>query len=187
MNRSGEAIEGGLIVLPTDVEDAKRLFTSIRNLAPLSGVAGVTFRDEDYHGTTISVASIDVGAVAGDAVPIPLDKVEIAWAVTDEYVVLGTGPEFVKHVLDTTDATSLGSNDRYEALLARVKAGTGSVFVDIAAVRDHIEGMIKSGDAAGLKKYETDVKPFLAPFDALIASNSVGGDLNRSTIVITVK
>ena len=187
VNRSGEAIEGGLVVLPTDVEDAKRLFTSIRNLAPLSGVAGVTFRDEDYHGTTISVASIDVGALAGDAVPIPLDKVEIAWAVTDEIVVLGTGPEFVKHVLDTTDATSLASNDRYEALLARVKAGTGSVFVDIAAVRDHVEGMVKSGDAAGLKKYETDVKPFLAPFDALIASNSVGGDLTRSTIVITVK
>jgi hypothetical protein len=187
VNRSGESIEGGLVVLPTDVEDAKRLFTSIRNLAPLSGVAGVTFRDEDYHGTTISVASIDVGALAGDAVKIPLDKVEIAWAVTDEYVVLGTGPEFVKHVIDTTDATSLASNDRYEALLARVKAGTGSVFVDIAAARDQIEGMIKSGDAAGLKKYETDVRPFLAPFDALIASNSVGGDLARSTIVITVK
>ena len=187
VNRSGDEIEGGLVVLPTDVEDAKRLFTSIRNLAPLSGVAGVTFRDEDYHGTTISVASIDVGALAGDSLPIKLDKLEIAWAVTDDIVVIGTGPAFVQHVLDTTDATSLASNDRYEALLARVKAGTGSAFVDIAAVRDLVEDKVKSGDAAALKKYETDVKPFLAPFDALIASNSAGGDLTTSTVVITVK
>jgi hypothetical protein len=47
--------------------------------------------------------------------------------------------------------------------------------------------MVKSGDAAALKEYETNVKPYLAPFDALIASNSVGGDLTRSTIVITVQ
>jgi hypothetical protein len=187
VNRSGDAIEGGLVILPTDAEAAKRLFTSVKNLAALGGVGAVTFRDEDYKGTTISVASIDFGAIGGSAFAVPLDKIEIAWAVTDDLVVIGSGPEFVKHVLDTTDGTSLASNDRYKALVARVKEGTGSVFVDIAAIRDHVEAMVKSGDAAALKKYETDVKPFLAPFDALIASNSVGGDLTRSTIVITVQ
>jgi uncharacterized protein DUF3352 len=188
VNRSGDAIEGGLVIVPTDAAAAKRLFTSVQNLAALGGVEGVTFRDEDYKGTTISVASIDFGALGGgSAFAVPVDKIEIAWAVTDDLVVLGSGPEFVKHVLDTTDATSLASNDRYEALLARVKEGTGSVFVDIAAIRDHVEAMVKSGDAASLKEYETNVKPFLEPFDALIASSSVGGDLTRSTIVITVQ
>ena len=188
MNQSGDAIEGGLVILPTDAEAAKRLFTSVQNLAALGGVGGVTFRDEDYKGTTISVASIDFGALGGGSVfAAPVDKLEIAWAVTDDVVVLGSGPEFVKHVLDTTDGTSLASNDRYEALLARVKEGTGSVFVDIAAIRGHVEAMVKSGDAASLKEYETNVKPFLEPFDALIASSSVGGDLTRSTIVITVQ
>jgi hypothetical protein len=47
--------------------------------------------------------------------------------------------------------------------------------------------MVKGGDAASLKEYEANVKPFLEPFDALIASSSVGGDLTRSTIVITVQ
>ena len=70
----------------------------------------------------------------------------------------------------------------------RVGTGTGSVFVDIAAVRGLHRGLrSKSVDAAALKSYESDVKPFLAPFDALVASNSVGGDMNSSTVIITVK
>ena len=42
-------------------------------------------------------------------------------------------------------------------------------------------------DASGITKYETDVKPFLIPFDALYASNSTSSDLNKSTVIITVK
>ncbi len=196
VNGAGDAVEGGLVILPNDAEAAKRFFTSVKNMAALSGLAGVTFRDEDYNGTTITVASVDIGSLVGAATGSgalpevggsPVDKVELAWAVTDDVVVLGSGPEFVKHVLDTTDGTSLASNDRYESLLARVGVGTGSLFVDIAAIRAHVEAMVKSGDAAALKEYETNVKPYLAPFDALIASSSVGGDLTRSTIVVTVK
>jgi len=111
----------------------------------------------------------------------------LAWAVTDNLVVIGSGPEFVKHVLDTTDATSLASNDRYKALMDRVGAGTGSLFVDIAGVRDLAEGVMGDLDAASLKQYQTDVKPYLAPFDALVASSSVGGDLTSSKVIITVK
>ena len=36
-------------------------------------------------------------------------------------------------------------------------------------------------------KYETDVKPFLVPFDALYASSSTSSDLTKSTVIITVK
>ena len=42
-------------------------------------------------------------------------------------------------------------------------------------------------DAAELKKYETDIKPFLVPFDAMFAAGSIDGDLTRSVIYITVK
>ena len=195
VNRSGDSVEGGLVILPTDQKAAASFFTSVKNLAAISGVAGVTFRDEDHNGTTISIASVDLSGVAGaagaNAVPglgaLPIDKVELAWAVTDNLVVIGSGPEFVKHVLDTTDATSLASNDRYKALMDRVGAGTGSLFVDIAGVRDLAEGVMGDLDAASLKQYQTDVKPYLAPFDALVASSSVGGDLTSSKVIITVK
>lgn len=187
INPSGDAVEGGLVILPTDAEAASRFFTSVRNLAALGGAGLVTFRDEDHNGTTISVATIDAAGMGGEIFATQVDKIEIAWAATDDIVVIGSGSDFVKHVLDTTDATSLASNDRYKTLADRVGKGTGTTFVDIAAIRDLAEGFAKDADASAFKEYEANVKPFLMPFDALVASGSVGGDLTRSTIVITVK
>ncbi len=184
---SGTAVEGGLVILPTDAEAASRFFTSARNLAALGGSGVVTFRDEDHDGTTISIATIDASGLSGQVSPMRIGKIEIAWAVTDKLVVIGSGSDFVKHVLDTTDATSLASNDRYKALIDRVGKGTGSTFVDIAAIRELAESFAKNADAAAFKQYEANVKPYLAPFDALVASGSVGGDLTRSTIIVTVK
>ena len=119
--------------------------------------------------------------------PLPTGHIELAYAVTDDVVVIGTGPAFVKHVLDTTDATSLASDPQYKRLADRVGPGTRSAFVDIAAIRGLAEKWIASGDPAALTKYETDVKPFLVPFDALFASNSTGSGLTTSTVIITVK
>ena len=97
-------------------------------------------------------------------------------------------PGFVKHVLDTTKATSLASNERYKKLADRAGAGIGSAFVDITAIRGLIEKAAGgAADAAGIAKYEKDVKPFLVPFDAMVASSRVNGDMTRSVIYITVK
>ena len=186
--------EGGLIIVPTDKDAAARLFTSLRTLIGLGGSqVGATISDEPYAGTTITI--IDLGEAAGLAgmaglgsgVPLPAGHVEIAFALTDEAVVIGSGPAFVKHVLDTTGATSLASSDRYKALVDRAGTGAGSSFVDIAAIRELIEKAVGAADPAALAAYEKDVKPYLAPFDAMYASSSVGGDLTRSTILITVK
>ena len=175
VNPSGSAVEGGLVILPTDAEAASRFFTSVRNLAALGGRGVVTFREEDHNGTTITVAwPIDASGMGSSVLAVPLGKIEIAWAVTDKLVVIGTGSDFVKHVLDTTDATSLASNDRYKALIDRVGKGAGSTFVDITAIRELAEGFAKDADAAAYKQYEANVKPFLAPFDALVASGSSG-------------
>jgi hypothetical protein len=114
---------------------------------------------------------------------LPTGHIEIAYAVTDDVVVIGTGPAFVKHVLDTTEATSLASDPQYKRLADRAGPGTASAFVDIAAVR----GLAEKAMAGGDPKYETDVKPFLVPFDALYASSSTSSDLNKSTVIITVK
>ncbi len=192
--------EGGLIIVPTDKDAATRLFTSLRTLIGLGGEqAGVTIRDEPYAGTTITIVDLGDAAVLAElagmagqgsvaaAIPLPTGRVEIAFAVTDEVVVIGSGPAFVRHVLDTTSATSLASNDRYKALAGRAGTGSGSSFVDIAAIRGLIEKAVADADPAALAAYEKAVKPYLAPFDALYASSSVGGDLTSSTILITVK
>jgi hypothetical protein len=44
-----------------------------------------------------------------------------------------------------------------------------------------------NADAAERAEYETNVKPFLTPIDALIGSSAISGDLSRSTLIVTVK
>ncbi len=189
--------EAGLVILPTDKTSAARLFTSLRNVVALGGAeAGVTIRDESYNGATITIVDLgDLSKLSGltgmtgtSGLTLPSGHVELAYTVTDDLVVFGTGPAFVKHVLDTTSANSLASNDRYKQLMDRVGAkNTGSYFVDIAAIRGLVEGAVAKADKSVMTKYETDVKPYLTPFDALAAANSVGGDLSSSTLIITVK
>jgi hypothetical protein len=188
--------QGGLVVVPSDPAAAKQLFTSLRTFLTVGGdQVGATVRDETYNGTTITIVSLgDLGALTGMAggsaagLPLPAGNVEIAYAVTDDVVVIGSGPGFVKAVLDTTASTSLPSNETYKKLADQAGNGTGGTYLDISAVRELIEKAAASeGSAADLAKYETDVKPFLVPFDALFAAGSIDGDLNRSIIHITVQ
>ena len=187
--------EAGLVVKATDGADAAKLLTSLKGLISLGGAQqGVSVREEDHDGTTIvivSPGSIDklAGSAMGTTSPValPSGDVELAWAVKDDLVVIGSGPGFVKHVLDTTDGTSLASESRYKNLAERVGDGTGITFVDLTDIRERIEGLISAHDPNALKTYETEVKPFLVPFDAFVASNSVAGDLDHSDAIITVK
>lgn len=188
--------EAGLLVDPTDADKAKALFTSIGTLIGLGGAQqGITVRTEDYNGATITIVDLgDLAKLIGTSgaeiggMPLPAGShLEIAYAVTDDLVVIGTGPGFVKHVLDTNDATSLANDPQYKDLAGRVPAGTGQSFVDITAIRQLLEKSMASADAESLKKYEADVKPFIEPFDAMFASGTYQGDLGRSTVIISVK
>jgi len=198
VTQSDDAPEGGLVIVPTDSAAAGRFFTSLRTLVSLGGAAiGVSVRDETYAGTTITIVDVgDIGDLVGQAgIPsemlapgtLPTGRIELAYAVTDQVVVIGSGPGFVKHVLDTTQATSIASNERYKALVGRIGQGTGMAFIDVTAIREAIESSMVGADAADLAEYEESVKPFLTPFDALIGSNSVDGGITRSTYIVTVK
>jgi hypothetical protein len=186
--------EGGLIIVPTDQAAAERLLTALRTFIGLGGGGsqGIQVRTEDYAGTTITIIDLgeasDLTVMGGNAgVLAPSGHVEIAFAVTDGIVVVGSGPSFVKHVLDTTKDTSLASDPQYKQAADRAGAGTGTAFVDITGLRGMIEKAIATADPSALAKYETDVKPYLLPFDAMFASSSTNGDLTSSTVIITVK
>ena len=198
LNRVDGTLEGGLVIVPTERAAADRLFTSLRTLVSLAGAtAGISLRDEPYAGTTIIVVDLgELGDLAGQAglspeqlgsVSLPSGHVELAYAITDEVIVLGSGPEFVKHILDTTAETALSSNERYKALGARVGNGNGTGFADLTAIRELIESGLAGGDAAARAQYEQDVKPFLTPFDALVGSTSITDGVSRSTVIVTVK
>ncbi len=203
VDKVGDSVEGGLVVIPKDAAAAKKLLTTIRSFATLGGShQGITVRDEDYAGTTITVVDLgDIGSLVGLAsglgggapVPggtsgLPTGRVEIAFAATDNVVAVGSGAAFVKHVLDAGAGASLADDARFTGLVGQV--GTqhvGLTFVDIAAVRTQVEGSLKDASAQERTQYETSVKPFLTPFDALIAGNVRDGSLDRSHLIVTVK
>jgi hypothetical protein len=198
VTRTGDGVEGGVLIAPTDRAAAERLFTSIRTLASLGGsTMGISVRDEVYAGTTITIVDLgDLTSLAGQAglspemlgaEPLPTGHVELAYAITDQVVVLGSGPGFVKSVLDTTTATSIAANDRYKTLVARVGQGAGIGFLDVTAVRELIESHLVDADASERAEYETEIKPFLVPFDALVSSSSVKDDIYHSRLIVTVK
>jgi hypothetical protein len=197
VTRTADSLEGGLIVAPTDNAAAGRLFTSLRTLISLGGGSmGIEVRDEEYAGATITIIDLgDLNDLIGQAgvptemlgVEPPVGQVELAYAVTDELVILGSGPGFVRSVLDTTPETSLASTDRYKRLIDRAGPGSGVAFADITAIRELFETALAANEPADVATYEREIRPFLEPFDALVATTAVDGDLNRSTTIITVR
>ncbi|MGH2475423.1 MAG: DUF3352 domain-containing protein, partial [Candidatus Limnocylindrales bacterium] len=177
----GDAVGGGLVVSPTEPEAGTRFLTQLRGMVALGGGSlGISIRDVDHGGTTISYLELDA-MVAGEDVP------EIAFAATDEVVVLGVGEGFVESVLDVGDGTSLADSERYRAAIDRVGAQNfASFYVDISALRGLVETFgAEMPDEIG--EYETELKPYLEPFDLMVGSSTHGSDVDRSTMLITVK
>jgi hypothetical protein len=199
---AGGSVEGGIVSIPADPEGGKKLMTSLRSFVQLGGAQmGITIRDEDYNGTTITIVDLgslqDLAGLAGsmgggmlpvDPTGLPTGHVEIAYVATDKVVVIGSSPDFVKHVLDAGAGASLADDARFQGLVGRVAAAnTGVTFVDITAIRGLVESLMADVPAAEKAEYEESIKPFLVPFDALIAAGTVGGDVDQSHLLITVK
>ena len=110
----------------------------------------------------------------------------LQYAVTDQRVVIGSGDSFVARVLDMQAAGSLAGSSRFRTALDSV-GGTpnaGTFWFDLSALRTALEPLVP---AEGLQVYQTEVKPWLAPFDYLIAANKSDGQQLDSRIAIVVK
>jgi hypothetical protein len=181
----GVDLGGGLVVAATDGAAAERFTTTIGGILTLAGgEMGISTRDEDYNGTTITFLDV-TEAVASQGVEG--DIPEIGWAVKGDTFVLGIGKAFITSVLDTTQATSLAESDRYRDLVGRAgREHVTSAWVDLVGLRGVIEAF-GAQEPGGLGDYEQDVKPYLEPFDALVATSVAGGEFDRSTVIVSVK
>ncbi len=188
ISRTGDTVTGGILVVPTDRAGADRLFNQLKAFIQLGGAqAGLKVSDEDYKGTPITVIDLSgLSGLAGSMAPgvaVPAD-LKLAYAVTDEVVVLGYGTDFVKAVLDARTGDSLAKDPRFADALARVGTKhTGLMWVDVAGIRDLVEGLLPS-DARST--YETDVKPYLDAFNSLIEASVPGTPYDSGSIILHV-
>ena len=201
ISKSGGTVEGGIISVPADPAAGKQLLTQLRSFVQLGGgQAGLTIRDEAYNGQTITIVDLgsfrDLAGMAGvlgglselPSTGLPDGHAEIAYVATDQVVAIGSSPDFVKHVLDAGAGASLADDSRFQGLVGRVDAKHVALsFIDITSIRTLIEGAMSSAPAKERAEYEESVKPFLVPFDAIVATGAVGSDLDQSHYVVTVK
>jgi Protein of unknown function (DUF3352) len=172
----------GLIITPTDAGAARTKLAQLRGLLQLAAGVGtqVSVTDADHNGTTITTVKVNAGAGT------PAWAATYQYAVTNQRVVFGNGETFVARVLDIDRAHSLGGQARFSGALDAMggTANIGTVWLDLAALRAAIEPLIP---AAGQSTYQSDVRPWVAPFDYLIAANRADGQLLTSRVAIVVK
>jgi hypothetical protein len=188
VTRHGDSVDGGLLIAPTDRAAADRLLTTIRSLATLGAGDQLTFHEEPYGDTTI--VSLDLGSLAGLAggglgmVPGLPSDLSLAWASTDQVVVFGIGTDFVKDVLDARSGESLADQARFKSGLdVAGSSNSGVLWVDLAGLRSVAESMLPSDQQSG---YDSDLKPYLEPLDAIIGASVAGTEVDHSTYVLTV-
>ncbi len=194
---------GGLVIVPADATGGKRLITQLRSFAQIAGAAAnviPSFDDAAYGDATVTVVSIPnagnllrllqgaTGNTCGVTcrVAAPQDiTITFAYATTAQVIVIGSDARFVKAVLDSRGGSSLATQPRFKDLLAKAGAsGGGLAWVDVAAVRDLVAAALPASARAS---YDADVKPYLAPLDALVATGTTDGNLIRSTIILSIK
>ena len=117
------------------------------------------------------------------AVAAPTD-LKLAYAVTDEVVVFGIGTDFVKSVLDASAGESLADTERFSTALTQAGKEHASLFwLDVAATRDFVEGMVPTADRSD---YDANLKPYLEAFDTVIGTTIPGDEIDSGTVIIRV-
>jgi len=177
VTRDGTTWGGGLAAIATDPAGAKRTLNQLKAaLALAGGSSGITYTEQAYAAGTIAVVTLP--ATSGVAVP--------ALAATAQGDLFAVGTlDFVKSVLDTTAGGGLAAQPGYSrAVDLAGGAGVVDAYVNITGLREGLEVLIPAADKAN---YDTNVKPFLEPFDAVAAVVKAPAATRTSRIVLVFK
>jgi uncharacterized protein DUF3352 len=181
---------GGLVIVPTDVDQATAIATQVRNLVALAGgSSGVVIRDEPYGSGTITTFDIgDASKLNSGSMMVPTlpftGHVEISYTIQNGLVIVGAGPAWVKSIVDVKAGSSLADQARYREAMARVGAtNASSFFVDITGIRKLVEPIIAK---EGGSNYATDIKPYVEPFDVLASASRTSDGKTVARYIVTV-
>jgi hypothetical protein len=112
-------------------------------------------------------------------------KISIAVAVKGSAVYIGSGETFAHKVLELAPGSSLADQAGYKALVQRTSDKTaGSLYVAAGHGLALVEPLLPAQEKAS---FETDIKPYVDPFDTVYAAIWRQGDLTRARLLVTVK
>jgi hypothetical protein len=187
---------GGAIIVPTDMEEARRTMDQLAtfaSLATLDPTIGITVEERDVEGVeiiTLRWSDPNVPPETDPAMPMPFapPEVVVEWAVTDDRVLLGVGDRFMDRVIGLDAGDSLAEVPRYRDAVAELggSSNAGVTWVDLRGVRLALEGALGALDPAGMEMYETEFAAWLEPLDRFVSVTRVDGDLLRADSVLLV-
>jgi hypothetical protein len=185
----GTAATGGLILLAADEATATAKVAQIRGFLTLAtGGAGITATTID--GETVTL--IDAGdltpllGAGGLGTPVPpVANFTISLAAHGSAVLIGAGESYVRRILETTAGGSLADQAFFQAVVKRASSEQAAqVYVAASRILALADAAIPTEQKG---TFDTDVRPYLEPFDIIYASSWTQGDLTRQRIFVTVK
>jgi hypothetical protein len=191
----GAGADGGVVLLAPDDATAAAKADQIRGLLSLvAAQAGMTVSDTTIDGTTVTLVDLgDASELAGrlglpaTGVPViaPGTRIVISLAAHGSTVILGSGESFARQLIETTTGSSLADQASYRSAVSLATArNSGQLYVAVGRLRALAETAIPAAERA---RYESDVKPYLEPFDALLETVSLDDSGLHLRLVVTVK
>ena len=190
----GSSLTGGVLVQAADDATATAKADQIRSLLTLAGLSGgITTRDIDINGTKVTIADLgDISSLlqqAGQAtggLSVPAGThIVISVAAHGSTVLIGGGESFARRILETVAGSSLADQASYKTALGLAfPSNSGQLYVAAAPLLAFADTVIP---AAAKARFDSDVKPYIAPFDAFIETASADPSGIRIRFVITIK
>ncbi|MGZ8474612.1 MAG: DUF3352 domain-containing protein [Candidatus Limnocylindria bacterium] len=182
----------GLLLVPTDVAEARRRLGQIGSFARLAAMD---------TGSGISVGEHDVVADAGPVtvttiswqMPLPdigaglpaAPALVLQYAVTDDRALIGFGDSFVAGLLDLDESESLAANSRFVDSVATLggASNVGTVWMDFGVIQQAVESVIP--DSGGF--YEESVRPWVSPLSRFVSVTRLEGDELETHALLVVE
>ena len=185
---------GGIMLAATDEAAATQRVSTILGLLAFAGLGNnsVQTRESTIGGvtvTTITISDISSLVPPGQLPPgvgVPPDaKVEFSIATKGKVVLLGTGESFMNAVLAVPAGSGLVDQALYKR--ATTRALPGSQMTMYVGIHD-IVALVESTLPADAKaRWESDLKPYFAPFEALsVTSSTTDGQASHGRFTLTV-
>jgi hypothetical protein len=190
----GSSLTGGVLVQAADDATATAKADQIRSLLTLAGLSsGITTHDIDINGTKVTIADLgdissllqQAGQAAGGLSVPPGTHIVISLAAHGSTVLIGAGESFARRILETAAGASLADQASYKTALGlSFASNSGQLYVAAAPLLAFADTAIPADARAG---FDSDVKPYVTPFDAFIETTSFDPSGIRIRFVITVK
>jgi hypothetical protein len=184
---------GGLALVAADDAAAAQRLSTLTGLIAFAGLGSnsVQTRESTIAGvkvTTITISNLAALVPPGQLPPgvdVPADaKVEFSIAAKGRVILLGTGEDFMTAVLNTQAGSTLADQAGYKQATTRALPNSRTtLYLGVRDVVGLVQGFLPEAEKAA---WETDVKPYIAPFQALSMTSTSEGTGTRQRVTITV-